>query len=109
MKKVFFALLFVSVAGMSFAKADNPIKTEGAELRMEILSLIGIPPLDGSLEERVLIQFTVNAQNEVVILSTDNVELDSYIKSKLNYKQLKTTDVVINERYSLPLVVKSEA
>ena len=84
MKKVFFALLFVSVASMSFANTVNPTKTDGAELRTEILSLLGTPQLSGSMEERVDIQFTVNAQHEVVILSTNNEELDSYIKSKLN-------------------------
>jgi hypothetical protein len=106
MKKVFFALLFVSVASMSFANTVTPTKTDGAELRTELLSLLGTPQLESSMEERVMIHFTVNTQNEVVILSTDNEELDSYIKSRLNYKQLTTSDVIINERYTLPLLVK---
>ena len=106
MKKVIFALLFVSVSTMSFAFTVNPTKTDVAELRTEILSLIGTPPLNGSLEEKVEIQFTVNSQNEVVIISTNNEKLDSYIKFKLNYKHLETTDIVVNERYTLPLLVR---
>lgn len=106
MKKVFVALAFIAVSGMAFANNVNPTKAQGAELRSEILSLIGTPQLDDSMEERVIINFTVNSQNEVVVLSTSNAQLDGYIKSRLNYKQVTTSDVVINERYTLPLLVK---
>jgi hypothetical protein len=106
MKKVLFALMFVSLASMAFAHGDKPTKAKGAELRAELLELIGTPPIEGSLEERIQIHFTINAKNEIVILSTNNNQLDHYVKSRLNYKQLSTGDIIINERYTLPLVVR---
>ena len=105
MKKLFFALFFAALTNFSFANSANPTSINVSELRAELIDLIGTPRLANSLEERVTIQFTVNAENEVVILSTDNEELDGYLKSRLNYKQLDTENLVVNERYVLPLLV----
>jgi len=48
----------------------------------------------------------VNSNNEIIIISTDQKNLDSSIKSTLNYKKLKSSDMEVNVTYTLPVSLK---
>ena len=68
----------------------NPINPTD-DLRIEIVDLIGSNYMESistnELEADVL--FTVNSNKELIVLSvdTENEQLESYLKAKLNYKK----------------------
>ena len=52
--------------------------------------------------------FMVNSFNEVVVIQTSSDEIDSVIKSKLNYKTLQSRDLLVNKVYTLPISFEKE-
>ena len=48
--------------------------------------------------------FMVNSHNEVIVLQTSSDEIDSLIKSELNYKTLKNRDLQVHKIYTLPIM-----
>lgn len=57
-------------------------------------------------ETKVMINFLVNEKNEVVVLSTNNPELDLLIKSAFNYKKINASDLEYNKPYTVPVVIR---
>jgi hypothetical protein len=49
------------------------------------------------------VHFIISDQNEIVVVSTNNIELDAYIKNNLNYKSVQTTSLSHNTTYILPV------
>ena len=49
------------------------------------------------------VTFQVNAKNEITVISTDSDDFDSNLKSVLNYKKLKSSDMSIGKTYTLPI------
>ena len=98
-----FALLTVHYA----AATTNPIKPTD-ELRVEMVELIGTSYLDiDSMEDEFSadVLFTVNAKQEIIILSVDseNDQLESYLQKKLNYKKVDHRPSKHGEIYLLPV------
>ena len=96
-------LFSINVSAANF----HPIKPTD-ELRIEIVDMIGSNSLNeimiaGQHEATVL--FTVNSKKELIVLSvdTDNVQLESYLKWKLNYKKVHYRPSKIGEIYLLPV------
>ncbi len=54
-------------------------------------------------DQTVKVRFMINADNEVVILHTNNDEADYLIKRTLNYKEIKENDLAVNKVYILPI------
>ena len=59
-----------------------------------------------SQETKVFISFMINDKSEIVIMSTSNRELDSVLKSAVNYKKIEGDDFESNKLYTLPLLIK---
>ena len=85
----------------------HPIKPAD-ELRIEIVDMIGSDYIDEMMiadqyEANVL--FTVNSKKELIVLSvdTDNEQLESYLKWKLNYKKVDYRPSKNGEIYLLPV------
>ena len=85
----------------------HPIKPTD-ELRVEIVDMIGSDYIDEMMiadqyEANVL--FTVNSKKELIVLSvdTDNEQLESYLKWKLNYKKVDYRPSKNGEIYLLPV------
>ena len=57
-------------------------------------------------ETKLNISFFINTQSEIIVISTNNKELDSAIKSTLNYKKLALDKLNFNEFYTIPVVIK---
>ena len=99
-----FALLTVQIA----AASTNPIKPTD-ELRVEMVELIGSSSLDiddmSADEFSAEVLFTVNAKQEIIILSVDseNDQLESYLQRKLNYKKVDHRPSKHGEIYLLPV------
>ena len=52
--------------------------------------------------------FTVNSEKEIVVISVETVDsnLESFVKSKLNYQKVELEDVILGKMYKLPVRVK---
>ena len=103
-KSLLFTALFTFILGSAMANNNPETKTA----RYEIKKLVQKANLASVLKEDVTVNvtFMVNAKNEIIILSTDKQKLDSSIKSSLNYKKLKSSDMKVNTTYTLPIVLK---
>ncbi|RXG21636.1 hypothetical protein [Leeuwenhoekiella aequorea] len=109
MKKVQI-LLFLAVFNFAAvsAAADPKPETTSGKLRTQIINLLGVPELE--LNEDLLestIQFMVTSKNTIVVLnvSTENPQLENYIKSRLNYKKAEI-EITGNRIFHLPYKIK---
>ncbi|MGB4958062.1 MAG: hypothetical protein WBO36_01235 [Saprospiraceae bacterium] len=57
-------------------------------------------------ETKLNISFFINAQNEVLIVSTNNKDLDNVVKVTLNYKKIAVDQLEYNKLYTIPVVIK---
>ena len=92
-------------------QAGKNVRDAVAKLRADNPDMVGVV-LDlrsnggGLLNEAVDIVNIWVPKNEVIVTSTNQDNLDNTIKSVLNYKKLKSTDMQINQAYTLPVVLK---
>ena len=104
----FFALLLTTSA---FA-GDNPKKiSKDARdaLRMTIVKKFKALDLENmNLKDTdVRVQFLINDENEIIVLRTDNDELDSIVKGTLNYEEVEETNLSRNRLYSINIKLVS--
>jgi len=94
-------VLFISSSSM-FAASDPDLKSA---LRSEITKLFKSIDFEkiNAESDVIHINFMVTGKNEIVVLTTDNKELDKAIKGSLNYKQVDATDIDKNKLYTLPI------
>lgn len=59
-----------------------------------------------SKETKINITFFVNGQNEIIVVSTNNQNLDEILKSTLNYKKLSMNELEYNKIYTIPVLIK---
>jgi len=96
-------LFTINVSAANF----HPIKPTD-ELRIEIVDLIGSNYTDEMMttdQTEANVMFTVNSKKELIVLSvdTDNDQLESYLKHKLNYKKVHYRPSKSGEVYMLPV------
>ncbi len=103
-KSLMFSILFAFVLGSASANTDPTAKSA----RTEIKDMIVKSEITKNLntETTVNVTFQVNAKNEIIVISTDNDDLDSSLKSVLNYKKLKSLDMNVGITYTLPVKLK---
>jgi len=89
---------------------DEPVKsTKGSEVRTEIMKMVTPPDINEEQSGTANVEFLVTVKNEIVILTVDssNEYLESYVKSKMNYKKLKTKGIRANSKYKLKFTFQS--
>lgn len=55
---------------------------------------------------RIMVDFMINDNAEIIVLSTSERSLDNTIKAKLNYKKISTDDLEYNQKYTLPVIFR---
>lgn len=101
MKTIKTLLLVVAIAFSSVLSASNkPTKETANEISHEIGELLKNPNFTVENDVFANVKVLFNQNNEIVVLSVDSEikGLDSYIKSRLNYKEL-SKDVNNKNRY----------
>lgn len=104
--KLFVLALALFAFNVTTAANTNPVKPSD-ELRVEIVDLIGsnlnAEMVDDEYQADVL--FTVNNNKELIVLSveSDNRQLESYLKRRLNYKKVNYRPSKHGEIYLLPV------
>ena len=112
MKKLKLFVLALGLFTINMTAANLTPINPTQELRTEIVDLIGSNYMDqiiaDELEADVL--FTVNSKKELIVLSveTDNDQLESYLKSRLNYKKVDFRPGKNGEIYLLPVKMVKE-
>ena len=107
MKNVKLFILALGLFTLNLSAANmNPIKpTEN--LRVEMVNLIGSNFIDEMIDDQyeANVLFTVNSNRELIVLSveSENTELGTYLKRKLNYKKVNHKPSKHGEIYLLPV------
>ena len=94
------AILIVSTSAFAF-----PTPESNSELRAELTKYISNIDFDSINDDDgvIHVHFTVNSKNEIIVLSTDNDQADNKIKTELNYREVKASNVETNKVYTLPV------
>ena len=109
LKTVIAALAISLVSTFSAFAVETEPKTTNQEIREKIVALLGSKvDMELTKDTSVEISFMVNNNNEMVVVSVDSSEntIDSFVKNKLNYKNLSVKGVKKGEIYRVPLTLK---
>ena len=103
-KVLFLSLVLTSASASLFAGNVTTPQTVSQQIRTLLTSTdMGI---DFDTELTFKISFIVNSNSEIVVLSTNNRDLDDSVKSALNYKKVAIEDLEFNKVYTLPISLK---
>lgn len=104
--KMSMLFLFLTV-GSFHGKAVSP-DDNIPDLRKSIIRMLRNPDIDKNINERVRISFFVTTDQKVVVLKTDarTVELDKYIKNRMNYNTIKVHHSETNRIYHMQVKFK---
>ncbi|WP_299531293.1 hypothetical protein [Ulvibacterium sp.] len=105
---VFVAAMLLS-AGSVFAngpKENDPTQSIKTQVR-KLLRGYSMPTSEKDLTATIL--FTVNKQNEFVVLSveTEDEVLEYFVKSRLNYHKVNSKAISEGRRYTMPIKIVS--
>ena len=59
------------------------------------------------LPATVKVSFMINGKNELIVVNTNNKNLDALIKSAMNYKQIAVTDLEYGKIYTIPVKIEN--
>jgi hypothetical protein len=107
--KVFLVALVLFVGTLSsYAAVDPIVKTKTTS--EEIAALLENPGFTVEDEINATVTFVLNKNNEIVVLSIDcnNLSVNSFIKNRLNYKEIKA-QLVKGKEYNIPIRIRGEA
>ena len=114
MKKVqyLFVALLATLFFTTTAIANTSNVSPESSLRAEIVDLIEAPSADILLGEECCVadmRLMVNRDNELIVVDTGtkNAQLDKYLKSKLNYKKVTTSDIQYFNFYFIKVEFRS--
>lgn len=106
MKK--FSLLFLAMllsVGTIFANADKP-RNPKKDLSAQIGDLLDNPSFTAEYYDLTAkVKFTLNEDKEIVVLSveTNNLVLETYVKTRLNYQKVELQDYREGRTYTVPV------
>lgn len=99
-------LLVLAIAFTGALSATtNPDGLEPNVLANEITALLKNPEFRIAKDLKANVTFMLNKKNEIVVISvdTESEQLESYIKTRLNYSKLKEGLVTITKTYKIPV------
>jgi hypothetical protein len=101
-KQFIVAICFSAMAVLTSANNDkqcSAIKSETTQIQtyLDNLDYRKFIPASTDLQ----INFIVSDAKEIVVVSTNNIELDAFIKANLNYKSLETSKLERNTTYTV--------
>lgn len=100
-------LLFSHAAASAFPGETDPKK---GKVVAELTSLLGKPGIAaGDHDRTALVYFMLNRHHEIVVIQVEanDVQLEGYIKGRLNYREIKSNDLLPGKEYVVPVRIKS--
>lgn len=108
MKTLKMLTLVVAITFSSVLSAStNPTKkAESTTITETIGGLLKDPHFHLESDEHIIVDFFVNKDDQIVVLSvdTENIVIENYIKGRLNYKKLPKTAIKTN-RFKIPVKI----
>ncbi len=101
--KLLFAAVFSLFLSVSAFATNGP---EVIELREEMKTFIEKANIDVQNDERIIINFLVNSQNEIVIVSTSKNIASKQVRNALNHRTVSANDFEHNKIYTLPIQLR---
>lgn len=101
--------VLVTVFSATMVLASDPIETPSQNLREQILELLETPKFEFESDWiQARIEFTLNKEGEIVILTIDseNILLENYIKGKLNYKKVLLNGLKVGSEFYIHFKVE---
>ncbi len=95
-------ILLCTVSGVS---GDILKKMSETEQIHSILRAIDFEHF-AELPTTVKVSFMINGKNELIVVNTNNRNLDGLIKSAMNYKQIAVTDLEYGKIYTIPVKIE---
>ncbi len=101
------AMLLSTSALLANPKDDREPATNLTSQIYEMLSDNDFSEITVDLTAQV--RFTLNGEGEIVVLSvaTDSENLERFVKSRLNYKKVKISNVKEGKLYTVPIRIAS--
>jgi len=104
------AVALLTTFSLTASDLDPTAKTISSSAVNEITELIqdinfDVATLD---DETVKVQFMINADDEIIVLQTNNKRVDQTIKNHLNYAQIRENDLEVNKIYIIPVSFQAE-
>ncbi|MFY0630796.1 MAG: hypothetical protein JXR05_10480 [Flavobacteriaceae bacterium] len=105
------AVCFASLSATATETEPNSKNTTNTELRSQIVSLLGSEApsnLTDGKDVKASVSLMLNNKNQLVVVSVEskNGSLDTYVKSKLNYKKIDVKGLKRGEIYKVPLTIR---
>jgi len=104
--KTLLLAVLITASGALYASSDDK-KADSVVITEEIAKLLKDPsfPVDKDIVANVTL--TLNKNNEMVVLSVDSNELyvENFIKTRLNYKELPSTFSSDDKTFKIPVRV----
>jgi hypothetical protein len=100
--KLLFTLLTLTIYTATYAGTDPNTST----VREEIQLMIKNVDLGTITAEKIIVNFMINSDNKIIVVSTNHQSSESIIRSSLNLKSVKSTDLELNRLYTIPIQVK---
>ena len=98
-------LFFASLALVNAKPTLKPGKSLTNKVKSELAkSGIDFTKYDG---EKVEVRFMINHDNEIIVLSTNNKDLDEVVKNSLNYDVVDDTELEPFQVYIVPVTLKN--
>ncbi len=98
--------LFVSISMTQLQATDRITDSEPTwqDQMVSYLSTIDFDKYDDL--ENVMIDFMIVEGDKILIISTNEPEMDATLKNKLNYKTLSSTELEFYKKYTLPIAIQ---
>ncbi len=108
MKSIKLLVLLVTFSLGSFASTtpkDNP--SNGQNLVKEVTQLLDAPNFKITEDLTAQVTFMLNKNNEIIVVSvdTDSKGVEDYVKSRLNYKKIKSNPS--KKLFKMPFRIKA--
>ena len=104
-KNIFLAFCLTILGITSYANTKPSIKKDEANQIQSYLEKVDFKEFISS-DTKLIIHFMINDYNEIVVLSTNNEDLDGYLKNSLNDKKIDISKLAYNKEYDLPILIK---
>ena len=104
-KLIIAVLAFSFLTSVSSFAGNNETENSNTKLLSELTSLLGDYYENITDEVNFSVSFMLNNNNEIVVISVNSKvsNMDSFVKSRLNYKKIDVKGIKKGKVYTLPV------
>jgi hypothetical protein len=102
------ALIIVFTLGTMLSFANNTNTEPKSPLTLEIQKMLAKPSFTlNSKDNKATVFLTMNNRREIVVIEviSDNIQVDSFVKGRLNYRKIENKNIERGKIYKLPLTI----